>query len=94
MKIQKFEEVLLDTEFVRNLLSLETGEEVKELLASRGIKITEDKMDRFSEILADELEKRIEMRKLTSVYESSAIERKYDNIKLGQNLRTSTINNI
>lgn len=94
MNIQKFEEVLLDTEFVRNLLSLETGEEVKESLASRGIKVTEDKMDRFSEILADELEKRIEMRKLTSVCESSVVKRKFSNIESDKNFRTNTINNI
>ena len=62
MNIQKFDEALSDTEFVRSLLSLETGEEVIESLSSRGIKITEDKMDRFSKILADKLEKRINIR--------------------------------
>ncbi len=47
--------------FVRNLLSLETGEEVRKALEEKNIVLTADELDKFAEILVLALEKGQEM---------------------------------
>lgn len=47
--------------FVRKLLSLETGEEVRKALAEKNIVLTADELDKFAEILVLALEKGQEM---------------------------------
>lgn len=67
MNMKEFDKIFSDVEFVKTLLLLETGDEVQDTLASRGIKITEDILDRFSKILADTLEKQIADRQIHSI---------------------------
>ncbi len=47
--------------FVRKLLSLETGEEVRKALEEKNIVLTADELDKFAEILVLALEKGQEM---------------------------------
>ena len=67
MEKNELEEILSDEEFVNELLNLETGREVKRALAKKGIKLEDGNLDKFAEVLADELEKRIKIRKLDNI---------------------------
>jgi len=66
MNKKQFNEVFSDVDFVRELLNLETGRDVKRALSQKGIKLTDEDLDRFACILADELENRIKIKELAS----------------------------
>ncbi len=66
MNKKQFNEVFSDVDFVRELLNLETGRDVKRALSQKGIKLTDEDLDSFACILADELENRIKIKELAS----------------------------
>ncbi len=59
MQKAELEKVLSDENFVEALLSARSGEEMRVLLAKKGIVLKEEDLGTFSGILADVLEKRI-----------------------------------
>ncbi len=67
MDKNELKEILSDVEFVNELLNLETGREVKRALAKKGIKLEDGNLDEFAEVLADELEKKIKIKKLDNM---------------------------
>ena len=67
MDRDELKEILSDTEFVNQLLNFETGREVKRALLKKGIKLSDDNLDEFAAILADELESRIKLKELDSI---------------------------
>ena len=54
---QATKEAFKNKAFVRKLLSLETGEEVRKALAEKGIVLSAEELDKFAEILVLALEK-------------------------------------
>lgn len=71
MDKNELKKILSDVEFVNELLNLETGREVKRALAKKGIKLEDGNLDEFAEVLADELEKRIKVKKLENMETAS-----------------------
>ena len=59
MQKAELENILSDENFVEALLSARSGEELRVLLAEKGIVLKEEDLGTFSGILADVLEKRI-----------------------------------
>lgn len=59
MQKAELEDILSDENFVETLLSARSGEEMRVLLAKKGIVLKEEDLGTFSGILADVLEKRI-----------------------------------
>lgn len=57
MSEEEFKEAFSDEEFVKELLSLKTGEQVRKALAKKGIFLTPDELDKFAEVLIHALEK-------------------------------------
>lgn len=57
MSEQEFKEAFSDEEFVKELLSLKTGEQVRKALAKKGIFLTPEELDKFAEVLVKALEK-------------------------------------
>lgn len=57
MSEQEFIEAFSDEEFVQELLSLKTGEQVRKALAAKGIFLTAEELDKFAEVLINALEK-------------------------------------
>lgn len=70
MDRDELKEILSDTEFVNQLLNFETGREVKRALLKKGIKLSDDNLDEFAAILADELESRIKLKELDNIENS------------------------
>lgn len=58
MNNQKLKEIFSDKEFVKTLLNLETGEEVKETLSQHGIPVNNETLKIFASALVDALENR------------------------------------
>ncbi len=57
MSEQEFIDAFSDEEFVQELLSLKTGEQVRKALAAKGIFLTTEELDKFAEVLISALEK-------------------------------------
>ncbi len=57
MSEKEFMEAFSDEEFVYELLTLKTGEQVRNVLAKKGIVLTPEELDKFAEILVRALEK-------------------------------------
>lgn len=54
---EKTKEAFKNKAFVRELLTLETGKEVRDKLKEKGIVLTADELDKFAEVLVLALEK-------------------------------------
>lgn len=57
MSEKEFEEAFSDEDFVQELLSLKTGEQVRSALSKKGIFLTPEELDKFAEVLVRALEK-------------------------------------
>ncbi len=57
MSEEEFKEAFSDDEFVQELLSLKTGEQVKKALERKKIFLTPEEFDKFAEVLIRALEK-------------------------------------